>query len=423
MALSDDRRERLSAYLDDEITPQERAEIDAWLASDPSARSELESLRGVSRAIGNLPRVTAGPELADRVISQFEREALLARQEAPRSFPGKGWLAGLAAAAVLMLAVTIALRSRVRVAEPAGERPVLTVADAGDSQPVATDAHKMVSPSVSEESDEMAQLRARFDSGAQPSDQVVVATPNAESMAPWQRSMSKSAPGAGGQAGGDDSTLSYAYAHQRGLGEAAIERSSHDEEAAPAIRAMARAEDRDEILFRLYQFVEASPSAEFVETEISELALLIPGLDWLFLGLPVGGAAGSGDRIEISLNESDVPELLAVLQPIPGTRYELRAAEVSDAPVAAGRVVARRSQTPQASGSVREADSRMPPAATAASKNPSRELKAASQPAAEGNLFGAPRRVRVVIAFPTGANAGMPADGASSTTQPAGARP
>lgn len=422
MALSDDRRERLSAYLDDEITPQERAEIDAWLASDPSARAELESLRGVSRAIGNLPRVTAGPELADRVISQFEREALLARQEAPRSFPGKGWLAGLAAAAVLMLAVTIALRSRARVAEPAGERPVLTVADAGDSQPVATDAPKMMSPSVGEE-DEMAQLRARFDSGAQPSDQVVVARPNAESMAPSPGSMSKAAPGTDGPTGGDDSTLSYAYAHQRGLGEAAIERSSQDDESAPAIRAMARAEDRDEILFRLYQFVEASPSAEFVETEISELALLIPGLDWLFLGLPVGGAAESGDRIEISLNESDVPELLAVLQPIPGTRYELRAAEVSDAPVAAGRVVARRSQTPQASGSEREADSRMPPAATAASKNPSRELKAASQPAAEGNLFGAPRRVRVVIAFPRGANAGMPADGASSTTQPAGARP
>lgn len=422
MALSDDQRERLSAYLDNEITPQERAEIDAWLASDPSARAELESLRGVSRAIGNLPRVTAGPELADRVISQFEREALLARQEAPRSFPGKGWLAGLAAAAVLMLAVTIALRSHARVADPAGDRPVLTVADAGDSQPVATDAPKMMSPSVGEE-DEMAQLRARFDSGAQPSDQVVVARPNAESMAPSPGSMSKAAPGTDGPTGGDDSTLSYAYAHQRGLGEAAIERSSQDDESAPAIRAMARAEDRDEILFRLYQFVEASPSAEFVETEISELALLIPGLDWLFLGLPVGGAAESGDRIEISLNESDVPELLAVLQPIPGTRYELRAAEVPDAPVAAGRVVVRRSQTPQASGSEREADSRMPPAATAASKNPSRELKAASQPAAEGNLFGAPRRVRVVIAFPTGANAGMPADGASSTTQPAGARP
>lgn len=427
MALNNDQRERLSAYLDDEVTPRERAEVESWLASDPAARSELETLRRVSRAVAGLTRAVAGPGLADRVISQVEREALLAKHDAPHSVPGRSWLIGLGAAAVLVMAVTIALRSRARVAELARVDQVLTVADAEDSQPVATAARELMSPSESEESDEIDQLRARFNSGSQPSDLATAARPNAVSMAPAPGPVPKTEPSAGGPTDGDDSSLSYAYLPQRELGEAAKQRSSHGDESVPAIRAMARAEDRDEVLYRLYQFVEASPSAEFVEAEISEMALLIPGLDWLFLGLPVGGEAGGSDEIEITLDEADVPELLAVLQPIAGTRYELRASELAEAPVAAGRVATRRDQVPQRSGDRPAAGLGGAPAETAPaaaeSRKSARALHAASQSAAGGNLFDASRRIRVVVAFQSAVEESHSASGSLPTTQPAGARP
>lgn len=427
MSLSNDQRERLSAYLDDEVTPHERAEIDAWLASDPAARAELESLRRVARAVGALPRAAAGSDLADRVISQVEREALLAHREKPRTQTGQGWLVGLSAAAVVLLAVTIALRSRARVSETAREDRVLTVADAEDKQPLTAAVPEPVSRSGGDTSKEVERLRVRFDSASRPVDLAQASKPYAVTMTPSPEPKQKAPMSAGGLTGEDDPTSSDAHLYQLESDEAAMQRPVRDNESAPAIRAMARAEDRDEILYRLYQFVEASPSAEFVEADVSEMALLIPGLDWLFLGLPVGGTSGGNDQIEIALDEADVPELLAVLQPIAGTRYELRASQLADAPVTAGRVVAQRGPVPQKSSDRPPAGSGGPPAesvpAAYESQKPVREFNAASQPAASGNLFGASRRVRVVIAFQPTAESGDPAAGANTPMQPAEARP
>lgn len=427
MTLSDDQRERLSAYMDDEVTPKERAEVEAWLASDPAARAELEALQRVSRAVSDLPRAIAGPNMADRVISQVEREALLVTRKASRSRTGLGWLVGLSTAAVLVLAATIALRSRARVAEIDREDQVWTVADAEGKQPVTAAAPEPMSGSGSDTSDEVERLRARFDSAAQPADLALAQRPNAVALTPSAEIRQKAPPGASGPTDEADSSSSYAHLNQKKSGNAMMRERFKESDSAPAIRALARAEDRDEILYRLYQFVEASPSAEFVEAEISEMALLIPGLDWLFLGLPVGGTAGGNDQIEIALDEVDMPELLAVLQPIAGTRYELRAAQLEETPVAAGRVAARRGQVPQKSSDRPPAGSGGAPAESASaayeSGKPAGEFDAASQPAPAATLFAPARRVRVVVAFQPTAEAGEAAVGANSTTQPGGARP
>lgn len=427
MSLRNDQRERLSAYLDDEVTPHERAEIDAWLASDPAARAELEELRRVARAVGALPRAAAGLDLADRVISQVEREALLAHRQKPRSQTARVWLVGLSTAAMVLIAATIALRSGARVSETAREDRVLTVADAEDKQSVTAAAPEPVSRSGGDTSEEVYRLRGRFDSAAQPVDLGQAPKPNAVTMTPSPEPKQKAPMSAGGLTGENDPTSSDAHLDQLESNQAVMQRPVQDEASTPAIRAMARAEDREEILYRLYQFVEASPSAEFVEADISEMALLIPGLDWLFLGLPVGGTAGGNDQIEVALDEDDVPELLAVLQPIAGTRYELRAAQLAEAPVTAGRVVAQRGREPQKSSDRPPAGSGGPPAesapATFESRKPVREFDAASQATASGKLFGASRRVRVVIAFQPTAEAGEPAAGANPPTQPAEARP
>lgn len=46
--MTDERNEeRLTAYLDEELTPEERAEVDLRLETDPAMAAELEAMRGV----------------------------------------------------------------------------------------------------------------------------------------------------------------------------------------------------------------------------------------------------------------------------------------------------------------------------------------------------------------------------------------
>src|SRR6476469_8948062 len=50
-------REQLSAYLDDELSPPERFEVEHHLEACPDCRSELEDLRTIASATGMLPEV------------------------------------------------------------------------------------------------------------------------------------------------------------------------------------------------------------------------------------------------------------------------------------------------------------------------------------------------------------------------------
>jgi hypothetical protein len=65
--------ELLSAYLDDELEQGQRARVEERLASDAGARRLLEQLRGVSRAIRDLPEQKFGDDLRDRVIQRGEQ--------------------------------------------------------------------------------------------------------------------------------------------------------------------------------------------------------------------------------------------------------------------------------------------------------------------------------------------------------------
>ena len=50
--------ELLSAYLDGELSAEERARVEAHLAADPQARKLFDELRGVSLAMRELPPAT-----------------------------------------------------------------------------------------------------------------------------------------------------------------------------------------------------------------------------------------------------------------------------------------------------------------------------------------------------------------------------
>lgn len=100
---------QLSAYLDGELSPDERAEVEAWLDADPQARRLLDELRAISGAVHALPRARASEELLGNLRTRLEREALLdnsAPPEAIRRASSGSWGSWLAAAAVIALTFT-----------------------------------------------------------------------------------------------------------------------------------------------------------------------------------------------------------------------------------------------------------------------------------------------------------------------------
>lgn len=54
-ALSFEQFELLSAYLDDEVTPAERQQVEMWLATDSRVQAVYQNLGGLSRSITQVP--------------------------------------------------------------------------------------------------------------------------------------------------------------------------------------------------------------------------------------------------------------------------------------------------------------------------------------------------------------------------------
>lgn len=105
MAQTPEQLDRLTAYLDGQLSPEERAEVEALLERDPEARKLLDELRRTSELVGSLPRATAPTGFNDRLIERLERQALLGDESfAPTS--GRrvlSWARGIAAAASIAL--------------------------------------------------------------------------------------------------------------------------------------------------------------------------------------------------------------------------------------------------------------------------------------------------------------------------------
>lgn len=69
-----DPQERISAYLDGELAPEERREVEALLESDPAARQLLDELRRVQQRVSQLPPRELGDDFAAGVLARAQRE-------------------------------------------------------------------------------------------------------------------------------------------------------------------------------------------------------------------------------------------------------------------------------------------------------------------------------------------------------------
>ena len=68
--------ELISAYLDGELSGEDRLRVERVLAEDPAARRLLEELRSLSTTLHALPEPTLGPGFKDQVMRAAERAML-----------------------------------------------------------------------------------------------------------------------------------------------------------------------------------------------------------------------------------------------------------------------------------------------------------------------------------------------------------
>lgn len=103
----DEFRGELSAYLDGELSGDERRQVHRHLRDCPSCAADLAALRDVARELASLPRAKAPRDLSGDVQREFVRRAL-----SPAGRP-VAWMNALrvtASAALIVLAVTVTWR-------------------------------------------------------------------------------------------------------------------------------------------------------------------------------------------------------------------------------------------------------------------------------------------------------------------------
>lgn len=111
--------EQLSAYLDGELSPAERAEVEALLRQRPELAPMLDRYRELGDEIRQLPHHSLGSEFAPRVLAAAEQAA---QQPARPASPRRSWLIAAATALVATAAGAIAIvawrSDRQEVAQP-----------------------------------------------------------------------------------------------------------------------------------------------------------------------------------------------------------------------------------------------------------------------------------------------------------------
>jgi transmembrane sensor len=187
----DNREERAATWAtrlaDGAIPPEQEAEFQAWLDSDPANGRMIEEIVGAWAAVEHYSANEAMMELREAAIASARRSAN------PRSFVAPGWarrLATLAACMIVLIGATIIWSSRPDTYRTGiGERQVVALADGSK---ISLDANTIVKVKFSRGDRRLwlEQGRAKFDVAKNPlrpfsvqaGEEVVVATGTAFSV-------------------------------------------------------------------------------------------------------------------------------------------------------------------------------------------------------------------------------------------------
>jgi anti-sigma factor RsiW len=100
MSGSEQSADLMTAYLDEELAPEDAAAFESLLEQDPAARSQLEDLRKVLELVAKLPVVEAPAGFADRVARKVRRRRILSPE---------GVLGGLVSIPFQVISVVVVL--------------------------------------------------------------------------------------------------------------------------------------------------------------------------------------------------------------------------------------------------------------------------------------------------------------------------
>lgn len=120
--------DRLSAYLDNQLSPREKARLEARLAQDAELKGVLDDLRGVKRALRILPIL--------KVPRNFTLTAAQAGQRAPARYPVLQFAAALASLAFVVVFagdLALGLSAGSGAAAPAPEVAAVQQSSAADA--------------------------------------------------------------------------------------------------------------------------------------------------------------------------------------------------------------------------------------------------------------------------------------------------
>src|SRR3954447_7017411 len=83
--------ELISAYLDEELSGEERAVVERRLAADPAAQRLLHELRLVSQSVQAMPQKNLGRDLSETIVALVEGEAKTPRDKEDGAGLGGNW--------------------------------------------------------------------------------------------------------------------------------------------------------------------------------------------------------------------------------------------------------------------------------------------------------------------------------------------
>jgi anti-sigma factor RsiW len=107
MALSEDEKAELVAYLDGELDEAATQAVEAKVATDPDARAELDALKQTWGMLDYLPKASPSANFTHRTLERLTLENIgdKATKPIPVASPARPWLARVGWAAAIVLAL------------------------------------------------------------------------------------------------------------------------------------------------------------------------------------------------------------------------------------------------------------------------------------------------------------------------------